>query len=94
MVLPCIAGIRLLTHLIISYIMSDGVPLPLVEGKNVAGTKLAQGTITAGHAFGGDLEAINIYSALAAAAEVQKPYNYVAMGPGIVGTGTQLVLQL
>ena len=31
-----------------------------------------QGTITAGHAFGGDLEAINIYSALAAA-EVQKP---------------------
>ena len=55
--------------------MSDGgaLPLPFMKYKNVAGTKLAQGTITAGHAFGGDLEAINIYSALAAAAEVQKP---------------------
>jgi hypothetical protein len=95
MVLPCIAGIRAINpHLKISYIMSDGGALPLPFSRNIKMLQelnWLQGTITAGHAFGGDLEAINIYSALAAAAEVQKAdIIIVAMGPGIVGTGTQL----
>ena len=47
-------------------------------------------TITCGHAFGGDLEAVNVYSALAAAKAVgDADLIVVAMGPGIVGTGTK-----
>jgi len=47
--------------------------------------------ITAGHAFGGDLEAVNVPSALAAAKlAARADAVVVAMGPGIVGTGTPL----
>ena len=48
-------------------------------------------TITCGHAFGGDHEAVNLYSALAIARHVAgADVAIVAMGPGIVGTGTTL----
>ncbi|MBM7622811.1 DUF3866 family protein [Sporohalobacter salinus] len=77
----------------LAYIMTDGAALPLKFSDTVA--KLKQKdflgtTITIGHAFGGDLEAINIHSGLAAAKEVvEADVTIVAMGPGIVGTGTQ-----
>ncbi|NLW60529.1 MAG: DUF3866 family protein [Firmicutes bacterium] len=75
------------------YIMTDGAALPLSLSNLVRGLK-AQGllaqTITAGHAFGGDLEAVNVYSALVAAKTVAAAdLIIVAMGPGIVGTGTK-----
>jgi hypothetical protein len=47
-------------------------------------------TVTAGHAFGGDLEAVNVPSALVAAARHGADAVVVAMGPGVVGTGTRL----
>jgi hypothetical protein len=46
-------------------------------------------TITAGHAFGGDVEAVSIYDGLALAREHADAV-VVAMGPGSVGTGTTL----
>lgn len=95
MVVPCIAGIRAINPgLKVSYIMSDGGALPIAFSRNIRKLQELEwlhGTITIGHAFGGDLEAINIYSGLAAAAEIQNSdIIIVAMGPGIVGTGTQL----
>lgn len=74
------------------YLMSDGAALPLDFSKIVGLLKqrgLLDKTITFGHAFGGDLEAVNIYSALLAARHVLKAdLAVVLMGPGVVGTNT------
>lgn len=74
------------------YIMTDGAALPLAFShlvQNLTGKGFISTTITVGHAFGGDLEAVNIYSGLLAARHVAKADAcVVAMGPGIVGTGT------
>ncbi len=76
-----------------AYIMTDGAALPIAMSRAVRQLKasgLLDVTITAGHAFGGDLEAINVHSALVAAKAVaQCDAAVVAMGPGIVGTGTR-----
>ncbi len=75
------------------YVMTDGAALPLQLSKSVRELKekgMLSGTVTAGHAFGGDLEAVNIYSALAVAfAVLHADVIIVTMGPGIVGTGTK-----
>jgi len=74
------------------YVMTDAAALPLGLSKMVQALKLEgliEGTVTVGHAFGGDLETVNIYSGLLAAKELLKADVIVAgMGPGIVGTGT------
>jgi len=78
----------------VAYIMTDGAALPIAFSETAASLKekrLIDMTITAGHAFGGDLEAVNIFSALAAARYVVKAdVAVVCMGPGIAGTGTKL----
>ena len=78
----------------ISYVMTDGAALPLALSDLVADLvdrRLVAGTITAGHAFGGDLEAVNVASALQLAVEQQQAdVIVVAMGPGVVGTGRAL----
>lgn len=77
----------------VAYVMTDGAALPIAFSHNVDWLKkegLLAATITAGHAFGGDLEAVNIYSGLLAARKVAgADIIIVAMGPGIVGTGTR-----
>ncbi|NLL43417.1 MAG: DUF3866 family protein [Firmicutes bacterium] len=74
------------------YLMSDGAALPLGFSNVVEILKtrgLIYKTITFGHAFGGDFEAVNIYSALLAAKHAAKAdLAVVLMGPGVVGTGT------
>jgi len=79
-------------NLRISYIMTDGAALPLYFSEIVYLLKqsgLLCGTITIGQAFGGDLEAVNIFSGLLAARHIQKAdVIVVCMGPGVVGTGT------
>jgi Protein of unknown function (DUF3866) len=78
----------------VGYLMTDGAALPLAWSGLVAQLKeadLIDVTCTAGHAFGGDFEAVNIYSGLAAlrrAGGVDAVV--VAMGPGVVGTDTAL----
>ncbi len=78
----------------VSYIMTDGGALPITFSKLIAELKeksLIDGTITIGNAFGGDMEAINIYSGLTAAQAVLKAdITVVMMGPGVAGTDTIL----
>lgn len=76
----------------LAYVMTDGGALPLAFSR-LAETLRREGlidiTITAGHAFGGELEAVNLYSALIAAREAAgAEAAIVCMGPGVVGTGT------
>lgn len=91
---PVVAGIKKGSSkdLKVIYIMTDGAALPLQLSnivKKLKANRLIDTTITVGHAFGGDYEAVNVYSGLIAAKEVLKAdVIVVAMGPGIVGTGT------
>ena len=78
----------------LAYVMTDGAALPIVISDLVdAMTRvgLVDTTITAGHAFGGDLEAVSVPSALALAKHVaHADVAIVAMGPGVVGTSSPL----
>lgn len=78
----------------IAYIMTDGAALPLAFSRTVADLKtqgIIDTTVTVGHAFGGDIEAINIYSGLAAARYATgADIAIVSMGPGIAGSNTKL----
>jgi hypothetical protein len=74
------------------YVMTDGGALPLALSDLVAELSeagLLDATVTAGHAFGGDHEAVNLTSALdVAKAMARADAVVVATGPGVVGTGT------
>ena len=78
----------------LAYVMTDGAGLPLALSDVVADLSernLVDATITCGHAFGGDYEAVSVYSALAIARHVARAdAAVVVMGPGIVGTNTRL----
>jgi len=78
----------------IAYVMTDGAALPIALSDLTAAmvdAGLLAATITAGHAFGGDLEAVSVPAALALARHVvSADVVIVAMGPGVVGTGTEL----
>lgn len=78
----------------LAYVMTDGAALPLAMSDVVARLReleLLCGTVTAGHAFGGDLEALNVPAGLALARHrLDAEAVVVAMGPGIAGTGTRL----
>ena len=94
MLAPAIAIIKYyMPYSRITYIMTDGASLPISMSNSIRdlkNKKLIDNTITYGHAFGGDFEAINIYTALIGAKEVcNADVIIVGMGPGIVGTGTK-----
>lgn len=76
------------------YVMTDGAAMPLALSDLVAGLRqrdMIDATVTCGHAFGGDYEAVSAFSALAVARHLARAdAAIVAMGPGIVGTGTRL----
>jgi hypothetical protein len=78
----------------LAYVMTDGAGLPMALSDLVAtlcSKGLVDATVTCGHAFGGDYEAVSIYSALAVARHVARAdAAVVVMGPGIVGTNTRL----
>src|SRR5207249_7869166 len=62
-------------------------------GSRVAITQrgLIDATVTCGHAFGGDFEAVSTYSALGVARHVAgADAAVVAMGPGSAGTASRL----
>lgn len=75
------------------YIMTDAAALPIALSNNIRRLKdnnVIDYTITTGNAFGGDFEAVNVYSAIIMARAVLKADAImVCMGPGIVGTGTK-----
>ncbi len=76
------------------YVMPDGASLPIAISKHVQHLKeleIISSTITVGHAWGGDGEAVNIYTGMLAAHEVYEADVILCMlGPGVVGTGTAL----
>lgn len=76
------------------YVMTDGAALPAALSDLVADLRergLLAAVVTAGHAFGGDLEAVSLPSAFWLARHVLGArLVLVAMGPGIVGTGSTL----
>jgi hypothetical protein len=78
----------------IAYVMTDGAALPLALSDLVEALRAARvidTTITAGHAFGGHLEAVGVPSALALARHVAgADIAIVGMGPGVVGTASAL----
>jgi Protein of unknown function (DUF3866) len=77
----------------VAYVMTDAAALPLALSDLVAAlgaAGLVHVTVTAGQAFGGDLEAVNVASALCVARRAGADVAIVAMGPGGVGTGTEL----
>jgi uncharacterized protein DUF3866 len=76
----------------LAYVMTDGAALPLALS-DLAWTLRERGivdvTVTAGHAFGGELEAVSLPSALLLARHVGgADVVVVGMGPGVVGTGS------
>jgi hypothetical protein len=77
----------------IVYIMTDGAALPLPYSRLVAHMRdkgLIDAVITSGQAYGGDYEAVNIFSALAIAKVVANAdVIVVCQGPGNTGTRTQ-----
>ncbi|MFQ5808636.1 MAG: DUF3866 family protein [Armatimonadota bacterium] len=93
MLAPIAAGIReAAPEARVAYVMTDGGALPLALSDTVHAVKskgLVHSTITTGHAFGGDCEAVNLHSGLVAAKQAAgADAAIVLMGPGGVGTGT------
>lgn len=86
-----VAALRPGTRL--AYVMTDSAALPLALSDLVAelvGRGSIATTVTAGHAFGGDLEAVTAASAMQLARHVAgAEVVVVGMGPGVVGTGTR-----
>ena len=95
MLAPAAAGVKKASggKLRVAYVMTDGAALPIQISRTVAELKekgLIDATVTVGNAFGGDFEAVNIYTGLIAAKEViEADVVIVTLGPGIVGTGTK-----
>lgn len=91
---PALAGLRARKpEARVVYVMTDGAALPLWFSRSVAELEEAgwlAGSITAGQAFGGDYEAVNIHTALLAARHVcGADAVIVSQGPGNLGTGTR-----
>lgn len=74
----------------VAYVMTDGGALPAWFSRSLSElTERLAGTVTAGQAYGGDLEAVNVHSALLAARyALDAELTIVAQGPGNLGTGT------
>jgi hypothetical protein len=89
-VAPVCAALR---GLRVAYVQLPGGALPLALSdtlRSLRAQELVHVTIGAGACFGGDVDAVNAYSALALAAGQDADVVVAAIGPGIVGTGTTL----
>ena len=92
LVAPIAAGARAAGARRIVYVMTDGAALPLAFSDlhhELRRTGLLDATVTVGQAFGGDLEAVTLWSGLLAAVQVaDAEVVIVADGPGNLGTAT------
>jgi hypothetical protein len=94
MLAPVCAAVRSLGGgaIRVAYVMSDAACLALAFSRSVKTLKqkgLLHGTVTYGQSFGGDVEAVNKFSALIAAkVALRADIIVVAMGVGNIGTGT------
>jgi hypothetical protein len=78
----------------LAYVMTDGAALPYALSDlmhRLTGEGIVDHTLSAGHAFGAEVETVTVASALGIAAnELGADLIIVAMGPGVVGTGSRL----
>ena len=78
----------------LAFVMTDGAALPLKLSRIVrylTENNYIEKTITYGQAFGGDIETVNVFTALIAAKRIAKAdVAIITMGPGITGTDTKL----
>jgi hypothetical protein len=92
LVAPVAAGAMAAGASRVVYVMTDGAALPAPLSNLVARLRsagLVNSVITVGQAFGGDLEAVNVFSGLLAARSVaEADVVVVGDGPGNTGTGT------
>ncbi|MGY1846324.1 MULTISPECIES: DUF3866 family protein [unclassified Blastococcus] len=74
----------------VAYVMTDGGALPAAFSRTVGALKPSlAGVVTAGQAYGGDLEAVTLHTGLLAARHVlHADLAVVTQGPGNLGTGT------
>jgi hypothetical protein len=77
-----------LTELRVAYVQLEGGALPL--GLSDALRALTASTASVGACFGGDVECVNPWSALAWAKTSGHDVAVCSVGPGIVGTGSRL----
>jgi hypothetical protein len=93
MIAPAAAGVKAAAPgLRVAYVMTDAAALPLAVSRLVpqlAEAGLLDATITCGQAFGGDYEAVNLFSGLLVAKVAAGADVIIAgQGPGNVGTAT------
>ena len=92
MIAPIAAGAKRSADARVIYLMSDGAALAGAFSRLVhrlRGVGLLEGWITCGQAFGGELEAVTVWSGLLAAKEIlEAEVIVVADGPGNLGTDT------
>jgi hypothetical protein len=92
---PVAAGLKARggARLRVVYVMTDSAALPLPVSRLAAQLKeasLLEAIVTTGQAFGGDYEAVNLFSGLLAAKAVAGAEVAIAgQGPGNVGTETE-----
>src|SRR5215470_17550876 len=89
-----LAGLRAdMPGVTVAYLMLDGGALPAWFSRTIASLREAgwvAGTVTAGQAFGGDLETVTVHTGLLAARHVLgAQVTVVAQGPGNLGSGTR-----
>lgn len=94
MIGPAAAAIKYLAGMetTIFYLMTDGAALPIslsVLVHELKKRRLIDRTVTSGHSFGGDYEAINTYSGLLWSKAAGADVILVSMGPGIVGSASE-----
>jgi hypothetical protein len=93
MVAPVAAGAKAAGAERVAYVMTDGAALAGPFSRLVPelrGAGLLDAFVTAGQAFGGELEAVTVWSALLAAKEIARAdVVVVADGPGNLGTNTR-----
>jgi len=93
MIAPAAAGIKaMLPDLRVAYVMTDAAALPIAVSRLVARlieAGLLDTTVTCGQAFGGQYEAVNVFSGLLTARLAGEADVIIAgQGPGNVGTAT------
>lgn len=91
MLIPTVFGVWSVDPTLkVGYVCTDGGALPLEYSQAVTQIKRSGHdflTYTAGHSFGGDREAVNVYSALLLASK-ECDIIVMGMGPGVVGTNS------
>lgn len=89
---PAAAGARAAGAGRVAYVMTDGAALPAALSRLAAslrGAALLDAVVSAGQAFGGDVESVNTFTGLLAARVVTgADVILVGDGPGNTGTGT------